>query len=220
MTLTGRAPGSPWRPGGCPAGRGAPLAAMVVVRKRHRAAPGKESQQMSATTHPQVDVNDKSLAGARAWFAHKGLSRPREGRLVGRGRRSLRPPLRPQPPRRADHRRRDDPHADPDRLRPCVAAHAQRRRSRGRAGRDGGLNTYQWPRRHGGATPPVLRTLTCSYDPAGSGCGKWLRSAWARARASMTPGSDGGELALIRRSQSRPARRRCPPIRRRSPCRR
>ena len=38
---------------------------------------------MSATTHPQVDVNDKSLAGARAWFAHKGLSRPREGRLVG-----------------------------------------------------------------------------------------------------------------------------------------
>jgi phage shock protein C len=38
---------------------------------------------MSATTHPQVDVNARSLAGARAWFAHKGLSRPREGRVVG-----------------------------------------------------------------------------------------------------------------------------------------
>ena len=37
---------------------------------------------MSATTHPQADVNDSSLAGARAWFAHKGLSRPREGRMV------------------------------------------------------------------------------------------------------------------------------------------
>jgi phage shock protein C len=37
---------------------------------------------MTATTHPQVDVNDRSLAGARAWFAHKGLSRPREGRVL------------------------------------------------------------------------------------------------------------------------------------------
>jgi phage shock protein PspC (stress-responsive transcriptional regulator) len=37
---------------------------------------------MTAATHPQVDVNDSSLAGARAWFAHKGLSRPREGRIL------------------------------------------------------------------------------------------------------------------------------------------
>ena len=37
---------------------------------------------MTATTHPQVDVHDNSLAGARAWFAQKGLSRPREGRLL------------------------------------------------------------------------------------------------------------------------------------------
>jgi phage shock protein C len=37
---------------------------------------------MTATTHPQVDVHDNSLAGARAWFAHKGLSRPREGRVL------------------------------------------------------------------------------------------------------------------------------------------
>jgi phage shock protein C len=37
---------------------------------------------MTATTHPQVDVNDRSLAGARAWFAAKGLSRPREGRVL------------------------------------------------------------------------------------------------------------------------------------------
>ena len=38
---------------------------------------------MTAATHPQVDVNDASLAGARAWFAQKGLSRPREGRVLG-----------------------------------------------------------------------------------------------------------------------------------------
>jgi phage shock protein C len=37
---------------------------------------------MSAATHPQVDLHDNSLAGARAWFARKGLSRPREGRVL------------------------------------------------------------------------------------------------------------------------------------------
>ena len=41
---------------------------------------------MAAATapNPQVDVHAPSVSGARAWFAHKGLSRPREGRwLVG-----------------------------------------------------------------------------------------------------------------------------------------
>ena len=37
---------------------------------------------MATTTHPQTDVNASSLAGARAWFAQKGLSRPREGRVL------------------------------------------------------------------------------------------------------------------------------------------
>ena len=37
---------------------------------------------MTASTHPQVDTHDASLAGARAWFAEKGLSRPREGRVL------------------------------------------------------------------------------------------------------------------------------------------
>ena len=37
---------------------------------------------MTATTHPHVDAREPSLAGARAWFAHKGLSRPREGRVL------------------------------------------------------------------------------------------------------------------------------------------
>jgi phage shock protein C len=37
---------------------------------------------MTSDTHPHVNVNDASLAGARAWFAQKGLSRPREGRLL------------------------------------------------------------------------------------------------------------------------------------------
>jgi phage shock protein PspC (stress-responsive transcriptional regulator) len=35
---------------------------------------------MNATTNP--NVNDNSLDGARAWFAHKGLTRPREGRVI------------------------------------------------------------------------------------------------------------------------------------------
>ena len=37
---------------------------------------------MTAPTYPQVDVRDGSLAGARAWFARKGLSRPRDGRVL------------------------------------------------------------------------------------------------------------------------------------------
>lgn len=37
---------------------------------------------MATATHPYTDVNASSLAGARAWFAHKGLSRPREGRIL------------------------------------------------------------------------------------------------------------------------------------------
>jgi phage shock protein PspC (stress-responsive transcriptional regulator) len=37
---------------------------------------------MTATTYPPVDRNDNSLAGARAWFAQRGLSRPREGRVL------------------------------------------------------------------------------------------------------------------------------------------
>jgi phage shock protein C len=37
---------------------------------------------MATATQPQTDLNASSLAGARAWFAHKGLSRPREGRIL------------------------------------------------------------------------------------------------------------------------------------------
>jgi phage shock protein PspC (stress-responsive transcriptional regulator) len=37
---------------------------------------------MAVATQPQLDLHDNSLAGARAWFAQKGLSRPREGRLL------------------------------------------------------------------------------------------------------------------------------------------
>jgi len=35
---------------------------------------------MSTTTHP--NANDASLDGARAWFSERGLTRPREGRLL------------------------------------------------------------------------------------------------------------------------------------------
>jgi phage shock protein C len=38
---------------------------------------------MNATADHQANAHDASLAGARAWFAEKGLSRPREGRILG-----------------------------------------------------------------------------------------------------------------------------------------
>lgn len=37
---------------------------------------------MTAPTYPHADVRESSLSGARAWFARKGLSRPREGRIL------------------------------------------------------------------------------------------------------------------------------------------
>ena len=33
--------------------------------------------------HPHPDPAENSLAGARAWFAENGLTRPRKGRLLG-----------------------------------------------------------------------------------------------------------------------------------------
>lgn len=36
---------------------------------------------MTAVPHPDPTVN--SLTGARAWFEQRGLTRPREGRLLG-----------------------------------------------------------------------------------------------------------------------------------------
>jgi phage shock protein C len=37
---------------------------------------------MTTATYPQPDVHASSLAGARAWFSQKGLSRPRDGRIL------------------------------------------------------------------------------------------------------------------------------------------
>jgi phage shock protein C len=37
---------------------------------------------MTATADHQANAHDASLAGARTWFAEKGLSRPREGRIL------------------------------------------------------------------------------------------------------------------------------------------
>ncbi len=37
---------------------------------------------MAVSTHQPVNPHDSSLAGARAWFAQKGLSRPRERRVL------------------------------------------------------------------------------------------------------------------------------------------
>jgi phage shock protein C len=38
---------------------------------------------MNTTTTPnQVSTSDASIGGARSWFAHHGLVRPRQGRLL------------------------------------------------------------------------------------------------------------------------------------------
>jgi phage shock protein C len=37
---------------------------------------------MTTTTAPSPHTNDASLAGARAWFAEQGLTRPRDGRVI------------------------------------------------------------------------------------------------------------------------------------------
>jgi phage shock protein C len=42
---------------------------------------GATLSRMNATTTPTT--HDTSLAGARAWFADHGLTRPRERRLIG-----------------------------------------------------------------------------------------------------------------------------------------
>src|SRR5881394_389808 len=57
---------------------------MVVQRNRTpgRTRRNRETTAMTATADPQVDAREATLAGARAWFAEKGLSRPREGRLL------------------------------------------------------------------------------------------------------------------------------------------
>ena len=37
---------------------------------------------MSSSTHIEVDPSKSSVAGARAWFAQRGLTRPRRGKWV------------------------------------------------------------------------------------------------------------------------------------------
>ncbi len=37
---------------------------------------------MSANSYTEADASESSLAGARAWFAQRGLSRPRRGKWI------------------------------------------------------------------------------------------------------------------------------------------
>ncbi len=37
---------------------------------------------MSVNSYSEADPRDSSLAGARAWFAQRGLTRPRRGKWV------------------------------------------------------------------------------------------------------------------------------------------
>ncbi len=54
----------------------------MFIRKQPRVSRENREESMTAPTYTHVDVRDGSLAGARAWFARKGLSRPRDGRLL------------------------------------------------------------------------------------------------------------------------------------------
>jgi phage shock protein C len=51
---------------------------MVPGRSRVAARATLSSMNTTTTQNP----HDNSLAGARAWFAHQGLTRPRQGRLI------------------------------------------------------------------------------------------------------------------------------------------
>ena len=82
MTLTGHTPVSRRATDRLPRWWGKGVEAMLVVHQTSRAFPEKRDETMAVATQPQIDVHDNSLAGARAWFARKGLSRPREGRLL------------------------------------------------------------------------------------------------------------------------------------------
>ena len=64
----------------------------MLSRTHDLGLPGRKEKSMAVATHPQIDLHDNSLAGARTWFARKGLSRPGEGRVGGSLRR-VRAPL-------------------------------------------------------------------------------------------------------------------------------
>ena len=83
---------------------------------------------MSVATHPPVTSHDNSLGGARAWFAEKGLSRPRKGRLLAGVFASFarRYDVNPLVARVGGHR--DDPDPDAALVRRGVDPHARRRR--------------------------------------------------------------------------------------------
>jgi phage shock protein PspC (stress-responsive transcriptional regulator) len=50
-----------------------------AILDRLKSRQGTTTMDSAATT---TDPQDNSLAGARAWFAHNGLTRPRKGRLI------------------------------------------------------------------------------------------------------------------------------------------
>ena len=82
MTPTGHTPVSRPATHRLPRWWGKGVKAMLVRTQTSRAFPEKREETMAVATQPQIDIHDNSLAGARAWFAQNGLSRPREGRLL------------------------------------------------------------------------------------------------------------------------------------------
>jgi phage shock protein C len=58
--------------------RGRRRGIVVLVLTSLRSLP----DMTTAAPTPTADPTDASLAGARAWFAEQGLSRPREGRVL------------------------------------------------------------------------------------------------------------------------------------------
>ena len=81
MPLRGRGPGIPLGIYGLPRWKGRVARRCCSYANDAGAAP-ENREEMSTATHPQIDIHESSLPGARAWFAAKGLTRPREGRIL------------------------------------------------------------------------------------------------------------------------------------------
>src|SRR4051794_17522091 len=82
MPLRGRRPGTSWTSYGLPRWMTGDRRPLWSYANDAGPPPRRNEKDMTTATHPQIDTHESSLRGARAWFAEKGLSRPRQGRVL------------------------------------------------------------------------------------------------------------------------------------------
>ena len=152
---------------------------------------------MTAAAHPQLDLHDNSLSGARAWFARKGLSRPRGGRILAGvcasfARRYDVNPLVARLSGVVGHHR-----ADPARVRRDVDPHAEGCARSPRRLPDG--------RRSAGGPGRRSRADCLPWTTPGSRIG-WRRSRRCSSSPTRTPTTRARIAAPPRRSAARRSR--------------